>query len=184
MIEIKAWHVSALENASVLSAGWAIGPARQSGTYDGRINRADRQTGQLRMLKLMQASIMIAMWGCFSSTAIAGSKKIWHADAGRGLKLADTLCSGCHIVSPKQKRGAIAGIPTFRGIANLPGQTDQHIGNTLVKPHPPMPNTQLTRREIADLLAYFGTLRKVKPGTPAKQDNAPSRPKPIYPSAS
>jgi mono/diheme cytochrome c family protein len=136
------------------------------------------------MRKLMQASVMIAMWGCLSSTAVADSKKVWRPDAGRGLKLSDRLCSGCHIVSPNQKRDAIAGIPTFRAIANLPGRTDRHVGNTLIQPHRPMPNTQLTQREIADLLAYFGTLREVKPGTPAKQNKDPSRSKPVYPSAS
>jgi len=124
------------------------------------------------------------MLGCLSGATHAGGKKVWRADEGRGLKLAEGLCSGGHVVSSGQKRGAVAGVPTFRAIANLPGRTDQHIANALILPHPPMPNTQLTQHEIADLLAYIGTLRTAKPGAPVKKEKVPGRPKPIYPSAS
>jgi mono/diheme cytochrome c family protein len=138
------------------------------------------------MRKLAQASILIAVLACLSSAAMAGAKKkkVWWADAGRGLKLASTLCSGCHIVSSNQNRGPVAGVPTFRAIANLPGRTDQFIANAMIQPHPPMPNTQLTQHEIADLLAYFGTLRKLEPGKPAEQKKKPGRSKPAYPSPS
>ena len=100
------------------------------------------------------------------------NEKPWEADPARGERLAETLCAGCHVVNPDQTTSAIVGVPTFRAIANLKGRTSQHITNTLIRPHPEMPNAQLTQHEIGDLLAYFDTLRK-----PAEQNEAPPGPK-------
>ena len=136
------------------------------------------------MRAIAVASFFTVVSGCLPFAATAGDEKDWRADAGRGEQLAETLCSGCHVVSSGQTSSAVAGVPTFRAIANLPGRSNEHIGNTLIRPHPPMPNVQLTQHEIADLLAYFGTLRKTDGDAPNKRDGGASRPKPVYPSPS
>ena len=105
---------------------------------------------------------------CFSGTNLQAQekKKPLGPNADRGLALADQLCSGCHIVSPKQTSSAGAGIPSFRAIANRPSQTSAHIANVLIKPHAPMPNMQLSRYEIMDIIAYLDQLRSKDAGLP------------------
>ena len=78
--------------------------------------------------------------------------------AARGRAFAVRLCSNCHLVDGSGK-SALAGVGTFRGIANRIGQSAERISNVLILPHMPMPDSQLTRDEIQDLLAYLETLR-------------------------
>ncbi len=87
-------------------------------------------------------------------------------NAERGVALAKQLCSNCHIVSPDQTSSAGAGIPSFRAIANRPEQTSAHVVNVLIKPHAPMPNMQLSRFEILDIIAYLDQLRRSDAGPP------------------
>lgn len=136
-------------------------------------------------IALLLASMIAALPIASPASADKPSgKKEWRADPARGERLAENLCAACHVIKPDQTTTAIAGVPTFPAIANLPGRTPQHLTNTLIQPHPPMPDAQLTGHEIADLLAYFDTLRKT-----GEQDKAaPTTPqpttKPPYPSPS
>jgi mono/diheme cytochrome c family protein len=50
-------------------------------------------------------------------------------------------------------------VPSFARIANKPGQTAAAIAGAIVVPHPPMPQTNLTREEIGDVAAYILTLK-------------------------
>ena len=104
-------------------------------------------------------------------------------DADRGLALSDQLCSGCHIVGSKQTSSAGAGIPSFRAIANKPAQTSAHIANVLIKPHAPMPNMQLSRFEIMDIIAYLDQLRRAEVGPPLLKPRKRAL-KPKYPNPS
>lgn len=95
--------------------------------------------------------------------------------ATRGRALAVRLCANCHMVDGSGK-SAPEGIGTFRGIANRPGQSSDRISNTLMLPHMPMPDTQITRDEIQDILAYLEILRTnpdvpplIAPGTSKRQ---------------
>ena len=99
--------------------------------------------------------------------------------ATRGRELAVRLCSNCHVIDGPATTATPVGIGTFRGIANRPGQTAEHISNVLILPHMPMPDTQLTREEIQDILAYLETLRTNPDGPPLI---APRSTKPRYPS--
>ncbi|MEM7750885.1 MAG: cytochrome c [Pseudomonadota bacterium] len=101
-------------------------------------------------------------------------------NAERGFALAEQLCRGCHIVSPKQTSSAGAGIPSFRAIANKPEQTSAHIANVLIKPHAPMPNMQLSRFEILDIIAYLDGLRRPDAGAPLLKPSKGGA-KPKYP---
>lgn len=106
------------------------------------------------------------------------SAQTFEPSAARGRELAVRLCANCHLVDGSGK-SAPEGIGTFRGIANRPGQSADRISNTLILPHIPMPDTQITREEIQDILAYLETLR-TNPDVP--QLIAPPSAKPAMPS--
>jgi mono/diheme cytochrome c family protein len=75
-----------------------------------------------------------------------------------GRIIAETWCSACHLVSPSQTH-ANADVPTFASIARrLPGDADL-LAAFIANPHPPMPNLNLSRQDIQDLLAYIATLK-------------------------
>jgi cytochrome c len=114
------------------------------------------KTGGLTLL----ASLTIASVGLWSSAVEAQI----HPDAKTGHKIADKLCTGCHIVGSKAANATMpADVPTFEEIANMPGQSAEGIAGRIVIPHPPMPTITLTREEIGDVAAYILTLRKPKP---------------------
>jgi cytochrome c len=100
---------------------------------------------------------------CIASLVLSGGevRAQVHPDAKTGHKIADKLCTGCHIVGSKAANATMpADVPTFEEIANMPDQTAQAIAGRIVIPHPPMPTINLTREEIGDVAAYILTLRK------------------------
>lgn len=82
------------------------------------------------------------------------------SDIENGARLAQTLCTSCHLIGEPSDRPVPADVPSFAGIANRPTQTLDHLTNWLTEPHPPMPNLNLTRVEIRDLAGYIFSLRK------------------------
>lgn len=86
--------------------------------------------------------------------------------AQRGADLAQHLCASCHLMPGSQHTSVTAGIPTFTAIANKPGQTGRHIELVLMKPHSPMPDVQLTIREIENILHLLQTLRSDQSAPP------------------
>ena len=111
--------------------------------------------------------------------AAAKDEKKWVADAARGQKLSESLCAACHVVRPDQTRSAAAGVPSFRAMTQMP---KMRILGMLIEPHLPMPNMQLTRNEIADIIAYIDDLRRKASGE--REPKLTPRKKPIYPSPS
>lgn len=97
----------------------------------------------------------------FIGTARAEPPAEIEPSAEKGQTLAERLCSSCHVVDTASK-SVPAGIPSLRGIANQPGQTATRIMNVLIKPHVPMPDMQLSRQEMLDIIAYLDTLRADK----------------------
>lgn len=79
-------------------------------------------------------------------------------DAANGKQLAERWCASCHLVSPDQKQ-AMADVPPFATIAKRPDDELEGLRGLLATPHPNMPDMNLTRREIADLVAYIRSLR-------------------------
>jgi mono/diheme cytochrome c family protein len=73
-------------------------------------------------------------------------------DVAAGRVLAERWCSGCHLVDAQQTEGN-DGVPTFRAIGRKEW-TDLKFSMAMASPHPPMPTLDLTRRELADLLAF------------------------------
>ena len=98
-----------------------------------------------------------------ASNAAAERPEQFVADAARGELVAVKLCSSCHIVRPDQTRGVVAGVPSFRAMTKLPRP---RINRQLITPHAPMPNMQLTLKEIADILAFVEALRREAAGEP------------------
>ena len=79
------------------------------------------------------------------------------ADMKEGGRLAKQWCSDCHLVGDGQTAGGDAA-PTFASIAETADERSDDLRAWLADPHPPMPNLNLTVREIDDLLAYIESL--------------------------
>lgn len=77
-------------------------------------------------------------------------------DPARGRALAQSWCSSCHTIERNNVGKDIA--PSFPSIAER-GQPDQLEAHAFLNaPHPPMPDFNLTRNEIDDIVAYLQSL--------------------------
>jgi cytochrome c len=81
-------------------------------------------------------------------------------DPAKGVMLARTWCTGCHVVEPGG-RGSDAA-PSFMTIANDPKRPPAALRAWLTHPHPPMPNMNLSRAEIDDIVAYLRSLKTAR----------------------
>jgi cytochrome c len=82
------------------------------------------------------------------------------ADTANGLRLARALCTNCHTVEPgNASKEVVAGVPSFIAVANKEAQTEDKAADYILNPHPPMPQVQLTKTELADVAAYIMTLK-------------------------
>jgi mono/diheme cytochrome c family protein len=77
-------------------------------------------------------------------------------DAREGQRLAEQWCTSCHVVGQKGRGGDAA--PPFIALANNPAKTETYLKGWISNPHPPMPNFNLSRRAINDLVAYIRSL--------------------------
>ncbi len=93
------------------------------------------------------------------SVSSADSFQSQTASPKKGLKLAESLCSNCHIVSDGASNPVTVGVPSFKAIANDPNNTPELIAGSIIIPHPPMPTIQLDLSEIRDIVAYIHTLK-------------------------
>ena len=100
-------------------------------------------------LRIILTILMLALTG--KATA-AGSPT-------EGRKIAERWCAACHQVSDEQKT-ANTEAPAFATIAEKYPDKDglDALAAFLADPHPVMPDMNLTRREISDLVAYIGSL--------------------------
>ena len=77
-------------------------------------------------------------------------------DAAKGEIIVKRWCAACHVVSPDQVK-ANSDAPTFASIAHK-RQPPKKLKAFLTNPHPKMPDMNLSRSEIADIVAYIGSL--------------------------
>jgi len=94
------------------------------------------------------------------SLLLAVSMHPAHAgSAANGQRLTRSLCTNCHIVEPggASKQGT-ADVPSFMAVAKKAAQTTGKVEAYILNPHPPMPQVQLTKAELADVAAYIMTL--------------------------
>jgi mono/diheme cytochrome c family protein len=76
-----------------------------------------------------------------------------------GAAVAQKLCVGCHMIERGGSATAQADVPSFPAIADRPGQSFEALSAWLLKPHAPMPDPHLTRKEVRDLAGYILTLK-------------------------
>lgn len=112
------------------------------------------------------------------------AKKPWQASPERGEELAVKLCASCHIVPGAQTQTTVAGIPSLEALAKVETMSTERVRNTLIVPHAPMPDMQLTVKEIADITAYLERLAGGRFGGDAGREQDQPREKPKYPSPS
>lgn len=74
-----------------------------------------------------------------------------------GALLATQWCATCHVVAAEQQ-SANPDAPSFASIAADPLKSEDYLTGFLIDPHPPMPDMNLTRQEIADIVAYIRSL--------------------------
>lgn len=89
------------------------------------------------------------------STQGPGASAAGEAEAG--WQLARRWCAGCHVVD--MAGYGTDSAPAFATVAR--DRTDRRwVRAWLEAPHPPMPNMNLSRGEIDDVIAYLDTLAK------------------------
>lgn len=104
----------------------------------------------------------LLLWAGMTSLAYGQAAQTpLRGDAEAGRQTALRACATCHTV-PGGPAAATDTAPTLLGIARNPQRNRGDVTAWLMEPHMPMPNFQLTVREIADLAAYIESLR----GTP------------------
>lgn len=77
-------------------------------------------------------------------------------DSEIGRQLTQNWCTTCHVVD-KEGHGTDVG-PALPALLGDGRRTSDEIRGWLVDPHPPMPNFDLTRQEIEDIVAYLESL--------------------------
>jgi len=102
--------------------------------------------------KISAAVLAIALW----LTAFQPAHAL--ENPAKGKALAEQWCSSCHLVTPDQT-SAKADAPPFMTIANRSDKELERLSVFLIDPHPKMPNFNLSRQQITDILGYIRTLR-------------------------
>jgi mono/diheme cytochrome c family protein len=99
--------------------------------------------------RVIRAALAVLVLAVFSPGAFA-------EDAARGKIIAKRWCAACHVVAPDQTL-ASSDAPTFAAIARRHEGANK-LRAFLADPHPKMPDMNLSRSEIADIVAYIGRL--------------------------
>lgn len=87
---------------------------------------------------------------------MAATPSLAAGDAEAGHRLARQWCTGCHIVDSAVQGPDTA--PSFPSIARRSAGDQGWLRAWLAAPHPPMPNFNLSRQQIDDVVAYLGSL--------------------------
>lgn len=103
--------------------------------------------------QLVLAGIAVFWAGQSAPAAQLGS-----ISSGEAMSL--EICSDCHVVSDKQVRVDLVGLPSFREVANNPEKTEFWLRTFLRTPHFEMPNFVFTDEQLDDLVAYIGSLKE------------------------
>lgn len=89
---------------------------------------------------------------------IMGGAAFATGDPNAGWVLARKWCRGCHVVDTSAEGTDTA--PSFPSIAQDHGADPRWLRAWLVAPHPQMPDLNLSRTEIDDIVAYLSSLEK------------------------
>jgi cytochrome c len=113
----------------------------------------------------------------FTTAALSQTSPHFVPTPEAGRAIAQKLCSACHLPPDASARPVTVGIPSLSALANKPEQTPETITHRLISPPHPMPDMQLTRDEIANLIAYLATLRTSPAASPWSTPSDSERPK-------
>jgi mono/diheme cytochrome c family protein len=109
----------------------------------------------------MNVAPRIALYGFVAIVLPVVAGSVAHAaDVAEGHKLAQTVCSRCHVVTGKKGAGW-TNAPSFAEIANRPTTTTASLEAIIQTPHPKMlSRAARSPADAADLAAYILTLRQ------------------------
>lgn len=79
-------------------------------------------------------------------------------DPARGQALARIWCANCHIVEGNASGKDV--VPPLAEIARRGAPDQLQARAFLQSPHPPMPNFDLARQQIDDIVAYLNSLAR------------------------
>lgn len=96
----------------------------------------------------------------FLATSIPAGPALAAGDAREGEKIAKQWCASCHVVGRKPMASDKA--PAFAALAADPSKSETYLKGWISNPHPPMPNFNLTRQTVEDLVAYIRSLGEGK----------------------
>ncbi|HYD70421.1 cytochrome c [Azospirillum sp.] len=80
------------------------------------------------------------------------------ADAQNGRAIAERWCAACHVVA--EGRSGSDAAPPLPQIARNRAADQRWLRAWLTDPHPPMPNLNLSRSDIDDVVAYLERLAR------------------------
>jgi len=99
--------------------------------------------------------IAATIWAtaCSAQAAQVGSVQ-------QGLRLARETCAQCHLVDKVMGRSTNDDAPTFKAIANTPGQTSAALAAALQTSHRTMPNVVIKGDDADNVIAYILSLKE------------------------
>lgn len=103
---------------------------------------------------LMAVAAAAAIWSFGHTAAFAD-------DVSDGRAIADRWCSSCHDIGAGDTRTAKDLAPTFESVARRDNLSRVQLETWIGNPHPPMPNLNLTRREVDSLVEYIQSLKSL-----------------------
>lgn len=109
-------------------------------------------------MKGFAARLIIVGFGVLLANQGALAAQLGSITRGEAMSL--EICSDCHVVSDKQVRVDLVGLPSFREIANNPQRTEFWVRTFLKTPHFEMPNFVFTDDQLDHLVAYIGSLKE------------------------
>ncbi len=96
------------------------------------------------------------------SLAIIASANVYAdellGDPMAGRKLAEDVCSACHVIGSGQASTTDVDAPDFADLANEPRVTALSLRVFLQTPHERMPDLRLDREETDNVIAYILSL--------------------------
>ncbi|MGI9498878.1 MAG: c-type cytochrome [Geminicoccaceae bacterium] len=92
------------------------------------------------------------------STGTAAGELLGDPMAGR--RLAENVCSACHVIAPGHTSTTDVEAPTFPELANTPRVTALSLRVFLQTPHERMPDLHLDRDETDNVIAYILSLEE------------------------
>ncbi len=81
-------------------------------------------------------------------------------DPTAGRRLAENVCSACHVIAPGHPSTTDVEAPAFPDLANTPRVTALSLRVFLQTPHERMPDLHLDRDETDNVIAYILSLEE------------------------